>query len=181
MSKRKVRIVYNPKVDGFWISCSINTKQKIDNFFTRTKDYNKTIYHITIRYIRLFTLFEFKKLGDYSIMLIITKDAIDMINRLCNNFQSEKEIRDTLIRYFTRCLKENQSKELELITRLIPFLANNYFKYRDHPLYCNHSHGRYLCLLYPLTKDIGNGLSILLNNISMMKEDVIMKDRVYFD
>ena len=115
-------------------------------------------------------------------MLIITKDGISKINNMCKELNTEKEIYCMLLKLFNHYLKDKYSEELISIKKVLPYLAHHYFNNRDkkYNYDIENMHGRYLCILYPMTRDISTGLNMVMNEIVKSKEDHILKDKIYF-
>ena len=168
------------RYSGFWISCSIDTKQKLDELFS-SANYNRTVEHVIVNSIRLFSLIEFKKSNiDYSKMLVIPKAGIDKINQLCYNLQDEKDIRNMIWKYFKyhyngKCLQNTVND------KLISLLASHYYNNRDRSMYCEKNVlGRYLCLIYPVSSELSMGINALIKTIQLSKSDDIIRDRIRF-
>lgn len=180
-ARKKPADFYDKKFDMCWVSCSIETKQKIESFFTDTMHFNMEIFPIIINGNRPFSLYEFRRDSEHTSMLIITRNGIKRINELCRDLETDKEIRTILLKYFRFHLKENHDTELNEIIKIIPYLAYVYNRYKDREYFSQSENmtGRYLCVFYPLDKDLYKGLSIMLNQINLLKEDVVTKDRMY--
>lgn len=179
MTKRKIKRILTQRYDALWLTCSIDTKKKIDELFKSAK-YGKTVEHIIRHGNRLFSIIEFRKSNiEYTKMLIVSKSGIDKLNKLCSGLQNKREIRNIILKYFNyhcdgKCFENSSTVEL------ITILSQHYYENRDRSMYCASTPGRYLSILYPVTRDIDMGVTALLNSISQARTDDIIKERIQF-
>lgn len=179
MTKRKFKPISIIRYNAYWISCSIDTKKNIDELFI-AGGYEKNIEHIIICGNKLFSIIEFKKSNiSYTKMIVISKYGIDKLNKLCADLHDINDIRATILRYFSAHCDYKYSKN-SATDKLIALLASHYHDNRNRSMYNNSETGRCLCLLYPVTRDIDLGITTLLNNISQIRSDSIIKDRIQF-
>lgn len=184
LSRKRSGSQYEVILDGLWASCSIDTKQKIEDFFTQYHDYTVNATPVIISGNRVFSLYRFKHSeSDIPLMLVITKSGVMLINKYCSTLNTEKDICTLLQKIFVRYLYTVSPEAYHDILKMIPLLAHHYYRYRDKSYIYNPNEmqRRYFCLLYPLNRDLSMGLNILLNQISIAKEDTIIKDRIYLN
>lgn len=184
MSRRRYNsAMYAPNIQSYWASCSIDTKNKINEFLIERMEYKKDeMVPIIIQGTRPFSIYKYSKDNESLNMIVLTREGIRQLCILCNESDSRKDISIKLLKYFNTYLTEKYSKELEMFKKMIPYLVQHYIEYRNRQCYdLDKSVGRCICFVNYPTDSLASGISACLNGIILSGDDSIVKSKLKLD
>ncbi len=180
-TKKKCIEIYNCDAKAYYVLCSYDTKNKIDEFFTQTKKYERTLTPVIINGGRVFSIYHYKSTltASPTDMIILSERGAELFGNLCSDIEMDNAGISKVYRYLAHYI--NDEDNLHILKNMLPLIMKHFNMYKDSrysPYRIGNMTNKYLCFFYPLFDDGLKGLISFLNEIHMKSDPEMQKSQI---